>query len=73
MRIYIAWPLEKKFLAPPLASHIIKLHLLKCIHPHTNFSLKYYSIFDVKYKRDEKPVNDPIERERERESWGTMN
>ena len=22
---------------------------------------------------DEKPVNDPIERERERESWGTMN
>ena len=29
--------------------------------------------FDVKYKRDEKPVNDPSERERERESWGTMN
>ena len=66
MRIYIAWPLEKKFLAPPLASHIIKLHLLKCIHPHTNFSLKYYNIFDVKYKRNEKPVMTQL-RERERE------
>ena len=31
---------------------------------------------DVKYKRNEKSVNDPIQRERERErdeSWGTMN